>query len=135
MYRAIMRRKLGLLGKAAAAAAGDAAAASSTQAAAPAPAAAAGAPASARPIWPIAAAAADDVAAAAAAVAAAPLQPGSGQLDEVDDKLFADLLTIMEETGRRVAPGLGQGGGFCQSNSTRSTEICLLTCSKRGEKL
>jgi hypothetical protein len=39
------------------------------------------------------------VAAAAAAVAAAPLSPGVGGLDELDDKLIADLLVLMEDTG------------------------------------
>ena len=35
-------------------------------------------------------------------VAAAPLQPGNVQLDEMDDTLVGDLLTLMEETGGRL---------------------------------
>ena len=113
MYRSIMRRKLGLLGKSAAAAAAAAAANAigAPGSSSAATTAAAGVPGSSRPSWPLAGCASAEVCAAAAAVAAAPLQPGSGQFDDVDDKLVADLLALMEETGVQVFIFGGGGGG------------------------
>jgi hypothetical protein len=107
IYRAIMRRKLGLLGEAGAKAAAAAAAATTSAAAdassgtsnpfaALAVEAAAGGPGtSARPTWPLAAGAPPAVLAAAAAVAAAPLSAA----DEGDDALAMQLLAVMQDTG------------------------------------
>jgi hypothetical protein len=111
MYRSIMRRKLGLLGKSAAAAAAAAANGAPGSSSAAAAAAAAGVPGSARPSWPLEGGVSAEVCAAAAAVAAAPLQPGSGQMDEVDDKLVADLLSLMEDTGMWQCVLVFFGGG------------------------
>jgi len=126
-----MRRKLGLLGRTAATAAATAATNSDTAASSSTAAAAAagggGGPASGRPSWPLAADASPQVVAAAAAVAAAPLQPGPGGLDEADDKLIADLLLLMEETGEGADVCVG-GGGDVTIMQGFSAEFQQLTC-------